>query len=248
MDAITGEVHAQRRAVTLGRLALLLMGGLAFILAADHLHAQARAPAAKKNAAPKATPAPDMAKVRNWLESLHGEYVIEVLPAASLGPREQCVSSAVPGGPCTGYDVVRTPAILVGPRLEGKAECRPVGAGPGTRCVFQSNASNAGMPAVILFGLQADYPGIRVLSVDVLGRTQGSEASLSRYGIKLDTPCPINNCARLLEFEERKNGRVEITFMPGRGPEEIGGGLLPNKRIVMQRLTPASAPAGAPSR
>lgn len=249
MGNTTGERFARKRTIPSGLAPALLMAGLAFILAAEEVHAQARAPTTRKNAAPAAKPAPDAARVRDWLESLHGNYAIEILPAAVNGLTELCTTSTGPYGTCTNYGVVRTPPTLVPPKYEGTAECQPVGAGPGTQCVFSSNASTAaGMPMVILFGLQTDHPGIRVLSVDVLGRTQGAQASLTRYGIKLDTECGSNNCARMLEFEERKKGILEITFTSGPGPDLIGAPPT-NKRIVMQRSASiADAPAAMPSR
>jgi hypothetical protein len=218
-----------------GFFAALMLACAAFIMSCP-AQAQARGPVMRGSTIGREVvrspeeAAAQITLLTAWLQRLPGNYELN-LPSWS-GVAQSCRALS-PSGMCT-----QTGAqVFLFPDFKGLAECRGIGAGPGVRCVLQSNgASRPGLPMVILFGIQAEDPGIRLLSVDVMGVSREARGALTGSTLRLDTGrCPNRGCSRILDIQVRSEGRtIEITYFQGRS---AGAPM----RLVMQRQSPEIA-------
>jgi hypothetical protein len=129
-------------------------------------------------------------------------------------------------------------------QYKGLAECRGIEPGPGVSCVLDMQHPSNGLPApapkVILFGLDPDDPGIRIMEVERSSATYVGRGSLKdeQVSFKLEcvkeflTPLPWATCTRKEQVLARKDGkRIEIvtdqqlTAVPGAGFFPSMGGI-----------------------
>lgn len=214
----------------------------ASLLVSYGIPAQTRGPPARREAVQRSHDrTAQLVQLDGWLRGLAGDYKLHI--TSTRAPDLPCLRWSGPGGSCVEWGGSPTGG---GGVFNGSAECRSIGTGSGMRCFFTSNLAPApGMPMVILFGVQAVDPAIRVLSVDVSGAALESRGSLTRGRITLNTQCPPgHNCPRLLQLSSRNGGQViEILFSKGRIPVLAGGPPPSNTRIEMRRITSTATPS-----
>lgn len=133
----------------------------AAVLASVEVNAQARGP----RSAPR--PPPDkearLAELDAWLRRLVGQFHVK---SSNLW------------------------MLMDSPSIEGSAECRAVGAGPGVNCLLSFvHPSGAEYFEVFLYGLDPDNPGIRVTRVLSYGRVRVARSSLNGDTFAFVTEC-----------------------------------------------------------
>lgn len=218
------------------------------LLAAQVAPAQSRrtAPVKRESVRKPEDAALQLARLEGWLHGLKGTYQLQV--ASTSVPELPCRLWSAPNGMCLEWGAA--PATSGAGAYNGMAECYGIGDGPGVRCFFSTEYPiRPGLPMVVLFGVEAGDPALRVLSTDVHGFTTESRGTFSGDAIKLDTQCSNADCGRLVQLRAGSEGRVvEILFFPGRVSVRPGAELpSSNVRIQMRRQLPTmdAPPAGA---
>jgi hypothetical protein len=226
------------------RISLVLLA-CASVLVLQGVFAQGRSPVPGTRKAREddhEARAVQMAELDAWLRRLPGRYQVVVTPPLERGGYASCDlergdrrTSAV--CPISGDSPIPRQFPGAKSQYKGRAECRGVEPGPGVSCVLDMDEPASGLsapgPRVILFGLDPDDPGIRLMEVErVTSATYTGRGSLKgdRVSFKLEcvkeflAPLPWSTCTRTEQVLARKDGkRIEIlpdqqlTAVPGAG-------------------------------